>query len=449
MARSLHFLTTLPSGRDGGASGATAWRLPEAPRTLQERVAYNFETVRIAEAGKFDAVLYADVVFGSNPDFWRGIPSVALEAVTLLSAFASVTEKIGLVTTLSSTFDPPFQVARRILSLDHLSNGRAALNIVTNFNEDLAHVNGLGSFPLHNDRYRKADEFANIVKALWDGFEDDAAVLDIETATFNDPAKIHPMAFKGEFFNVSGLLGQPRSVQGQPVIVQAGSSPDGVEFATKHAEVIFTSQKDYDKSIAFRRNAIERARELGRPAPPVLPGLNFIIGLTEEEARRTERRYIDASITPDWLRNSLYVRTYFKPEDIEAIGDDLDAPLPPFLDHVEGYQTAFNTAKEQVGDRQITVREFFELQMRGEQFAYWVGTPEQIADEIERWFVGEAADGFILIGIHDLNAQLKLFTENVVPILQKRGLFRTDYEGTTLREHLGLPFVPNQFVQGS
>lgn len=444
MTRQLHFMTTLPSGREGGS---TSWRLPEAPRTLQERIAYNFETVRIAEAGKFDAVLYADVVFGSDPEFWRRIPSTVLESLTLISAFASITEKIGLITTLSSTFDAPFQAARRVLSLDHLSNGRAALNIVTNFNEDLAAVNGLSAFPSHSDRYRKADEFAQIVKALWDGFEGDAAVLDIDTATFNDPRKIHPMEFKGDFFDVSGLLGQPRSVQGRPVIVQAGSSPDGIEFATKHADVIFTAQLNFENAVAFRKDAIRRVRAMGRQAPPVLPGLNVIIGSTDEEAQRLERRYIDAVISPGWIQNHLIVKTYFNPADLAAIGDDLDAPLPPFLDHIEGYQTAFNNAKAQVGDRKISVREFFELQMKNDIFPFWVGTPEYIANEIERWFRQDAADGFILIGGHDLNAQLRLFTEQVVPILQKRGLFRTDYEGSTLRDHLRLPIPANQFVQ--
>lgn len=443
MTRSLHLVTTVSSGRD---KSANTWTLPEAPRTLAQRLAQNLETIRIAEAGKLDAVLYADIMFSADPQYWRPTPSVPFEALTLLSALAATSSKIGLVPSLSTTFDIPFQVARRVLSLDHLSGGRAGWNIVANFSEDLARAITPDGLPRHADRYRRAHEFTEVVKQLWDGFEDGASVLDVASQTFTDPEKIHPTEFKGEFFDVKGLLGSPRSEQGQPVIFQAGSSSDGIEFAAKHAEVVFTSQKGLDKSKLFRRQLADRARTHQRSAPIVLPGLTFVIGSTEEEARRTERRYLDAVIADAWLKNGSYLKTYFKPEDAAKLGADLDAPLPPFLDETEGYQTAFRVARQQVGERQITVRDFLDLTVRGEQFAYWVGAPEQIADQIEHWFQAEAADGFIFVEFHDINGQLKLFTEQVVPILQKRGLFRTEYEGSTLRDHLGLARPRNRFV---
>lgn len=429
----LHFITILPAGRDYGAN---TWRLPDSPLARADRIAANFDTARISEAAKLDAVLYADIAFGVTPQFWEPRPPEDLEALTLLSAIAAVTDKIGLVPSLSTTFDIPWHVARRVLSLDHLSGGRAGWNIVATFSEPLARAISAAGLPPHFERYRRADEFTRIVTSLWDGFDGRAGEPDPTRRIFTPRDGIHPTTFQGEFFDVHGLLGATRSVQGRPVLFQAGSSPDGVDFAARHAEAVFTSQKDLDGAVEFATQLRSRAGVLGRRAPLTLPGLTFVIGSTEAEARRLEQQYIDAVVPSVWLDG--YAATYFRPEDAARLADDLDAPLPPFVESVEGYQTAFTVARNQVRDKTMTVRDFLTLTVRGDQFAYWVGTPEQIAEKIIAWHGAGAADGFILVLFHQLNHQLQTFADEVLPILRRRGLFRQDYEGSTLREHLGL-----------
>lgn len=443
MSKSLHFVPILTAGRDYVGN---TWKLPGSPIELKDRLEANFETAKIAEEGKLDAILYADIVFGTNGEFWKHLPPGDFEALTLLTAIAERTNQLGVIPSLSTTYDIPFQVARRVLSLDHISDGRAGWNVVATFSEQLARAVAGDSLPKHLARYQRADEFTSIVTSLWDGFEEDSTVADASTGIFTDPEKVHTTEFHGEHFNVSGLLGQTRSTQGRPVLFQAGSSEHGVEFAAKHAEVVFTSQKTLESSLEFTNTLRDKAFALGREtAPLTLPGLTFVLGSTEEEANRIEREYLDAVIPEVWL-GSHYATTFFAPEHSATLLDDLDAPLPPFLDSVEGYQTAFNIAKQQASEKNFTVRDFLHLTLRGDQFAYWVGTPEKIAAEIERWFTAGAADGFIFVLFHNVNAELKKFTDHVVPILQRKGIFREDYEGDTLRSHLGLEIPANSFT---
>jgi len=412
----------------------SAWRLDDAdPRAFID-VAHYVKVAKIAEAGKFDAVFLADnAAIVEQIDFR---PITALEPTVLLACIAAATTHIGVIGTASTSYNEPYNIARRFATLDHVSHGRAGWNVVTTADLASARNFGLDATPDHGGRYARAGEFTEVVKALWDSWEDDAIIGDKQAGRFIDTAKVQPIAHRGIHFSVQGPLNLPRSVQGHPVLVQAGASGDGRELAARHAEAVFSASQSLEESQAYRRDLHTRAAAYGRgpQAVKVLAGLATVVGATEAEARQRRNQLIDLipwrysltrlagtlGVTPDRLKLD------------ERLPDNLSLPA-----NGNGNHTFFNATLALAQRHGHTVRELIYALTGGGGHRVIVGTPEQIADDIESWFRAGAADGFNLMP-DALPSGLQDFVDGVVPILQRRGIFRHDYQGTTLREHLGL-----------
>ncbi|MFL1432566.1 MULTISPECIES: LLM class flavin-dependent oxidoreductase [unclassified Nocardiopsis] len=418
-----------------------AWRHPrtEAHRVLD--VAHFQELGRIAERGRLDSVFFADgLAAGARVE--RNILGV-FEPITLLSAIAAVTERVGLIATASTGYYPPYILARAFASLDHISGGRAGWNIVTSGRDDEAHNFGLDGVPDHAGRYERAAEFTEVAAKLWDSWEDGAIRLDAESGVFADPDKVHVIDHEGERFKVRGPLNSPRPPQGHPVLVQAGSSEDGKAFAARYAEAVFTAQQTLDEGVAFYRDLKGRLAAHGRPpgALKVLPGIVPFIAPTETEAKELEAEFT-ALISPDYALRQLSGML-----GVELTEEDLDGPLPPLPDEsaIEGNKSRFTLVSELAEREALTVRELIGRLGGGRGHYTFAGTPEQVADEIQRWFEAGAADGFNVMPPY-LPGGLEEFVDQVVPILQERGLFRTEYAGRTLREHYGLPRPESRYA---
>ncbi|MBB5510220.1 LLM class flavin-dependent oxidoreductase [Paraburkholderia atlantica] len=415
----------------------SAWRLDEAePRAFVD-VDHYVRVARIAEAGKLDAVFLADNAAIVDQIDFR--PITALEPTVLLASIAAATTHIGVIGTASTSYNEPYNIARRFATLDHVSNGRAGWNVVTTADLPSARNFGREAVPNHAQRYERAAEFTEVVKALWDSWEDDAFVGDKAGGRFVDVAKVHAIAHRGRYFDVQGPLNLPRSPQGHPVVVQAGASADGRELAARHAEAVFSASQSFEESAAYRRDLNERAAAYGRPPVKVLAGLTTIIGATHSEALRRRDELVEQI---PW-RYSLNRLAGTLGIDVERL--TLDAPLPDDLalpGGGNGNHTFFHATLAEARRHGHTVRELIRALAGGTGHRVIVGTPEQIADDIERWFDGGAADGFNLMP-DALPGGLRDFVDGVVPILQQRGIFRSEYEGTTLREHLGLDRPPN------
>ncbi|KGS08053.1 MULTISPECIES: LLM class flavin-dependent oxidoreductase [Burkholderia] len=411
----------------------SAWRVDDAdPRAFVD-VAHYVRVARIAEAAKFDAVFLADNASIVDQIDFR--PITALEPTILLATIAGATTRIGLIGTASTSYNEPFNLARRFASLDHASAGRAGWNIVTTADPGSARNFGLDAVPDHAQRYARAAEFVEIVKALWDSWDDDALVADKASGVFVDTAKVRPIAHRGAHFRVRGPLNLPRPPQGHPVLVQAGGSADGRAFAARHAEAVFCASQSFDEALGYARELKAAAAGLGRGDVKVLPGLTTIIGATEADALRRRDALVD--LIP--LRYGLNRLAGTLGVPVERLAPD--APLPDDLalpDGGNGNHTFFHATLASARRHRYTVRELLREMAGGGGHRVIVGTPEQIADDIAHWFEAGAADGFNLMP-DVLPGGLQDFVDGVVPILQRRGLFRTEYEGTTLRDHLGLP----------
>ncbi|WP_067845100.1 LLM class flavin-dependent oxidoreductase [Nocardia lijiangensis] len=421
-----------------------AWRHPrtEARRVLD--VAHFQELGRIAERGKLDSVFFADGL-AVGPQIKRNTLAV-FEPVTLLSAIATATERIGLIATASTTYNEPFNLARVFASLDHLSGGRAGWNIVTSGNEQEAFNFGYDAIPEHARRYERATEFVDVAVQLWDSWESEAIVLDEESGVFADPDRVHTIDHAGERFRVRGPLNAPRSPQGRPLLVQAGSSESGKEFAAQYAEAVFTAQRTLEEGQRFYRDLKSRLPKYGRSAGElkVLPGLVPFIADTPEQARALEQEFTDL-ISPDYALRQLSGLL-----GVDLTAHALDAPLPPLPaeSEIEGGKSRFTLVKELAEQEQLTVRQLIGKLGGGRGHRTFAGTPEQIADELQTWFENDAADGFNIMPPY-LPGGLTDFVDRVVPILQDRGLFRTEYTATTLRGHYGLDPVDNQFAHSA
>lgn len=412
----------------------SAWRLPEADPYAFADVRHYVRVARIAEAAKLDAVFLADNASIADQIDFR--PITALEPTVLLASIAAATTHIGVIGTASTSYNEPYNIARRFATLDHVSAGRAGWNIVTTADAGSAQNFGLDAVPDHGRRYARASEFADVVKALWDSWADDAFVGDKASGVFADVSRIQPIAHRGEFFQVQGPLNLPRTPQGRPVLIQAGASADGRELAARHAEAVFSASQSFEESLAYGRELKSRAAALGRgpDAVKVLAGLTTVIAGTEAEALR--RRDELVALIP-W-RYSL--KRLAGTLGISADRLQLDRQLPddlPLPAQGQGNHTFFLATLAHARRHGSTVRQLIHELAGGGGHRVIVGTPEQVADDIERWFRGGAADGFNLMP-DALPDGLEAFTEGVVPILQRRGLFRTEYQGTTLRDHLGL-----------
>ncbi|WP_181696230.1 LLM class flavin-dependent oxidoreductase [Nocardia sp. GTS18] len=418
-----------------------AWRHPrtDAHRVLD--VGHFQNLARIAERGKLDSVFFADTL-AVGPSIERNTLAV-FEPVTLLSAIATATERIGLIATASTSYNEPFDLARKFASLDHISGGRAGWNIVTSGTADEAHNFGLDAIPEHARRYERAEEFVEVALALWDSWESEAIVLDTENGVFADPTRVHTLDYVGERFRVRGPLNSPRGPQGRPLLVQAGSSESGQEFAARHAEAVFTAQRTLADGVRFYRELKGRLAKYGRAEHElkVLPGLVPFIADTVEEAKALEQEFTDL-ISPDYALRQLSTML-----GVDLTTHALDAPLPPLPAErdIEGGKSRFTLVKELAEAEDLTVRQLIGKLGGGRGHRTFAGTPEQVADELQSWFDAGAADGFNIMPPY-LPGGLADFVDRVVPILQERGLFRTDYESTTLRGHYGLAPVESRFT---
>jgi FMN-dependent oxidoreductase (nitrilotriacetate monooxygenase family) len=419
-----------------------SWRLPGAYPLANVDTEYFERLARLAEAVKFDSVFLADSPVLQGEPGRR--PVGRIEPLTLLTAVARATRLIGLVATASTSYNDPYNLARRFASLDLISGGRAGWNIVTTAGDDAARNFGLDGQPSHAERYERAGEFVEVARKLWDSWEDDAVVADPGRGVWACDAKVHAIDHRGRFFSVRGPLNLPRSPQGHPLLVQAGSSQDGREFAARHAEAVFTAQQTLADGQAFYADLKRRAARAGRDpgGVKILPGLVPVIGSTETEARILDAE-LDRLILAEHARDRLARQFGLSPAELP-----LDKPLPddlPAEDEIEGAKSRYTLIVELARRERLTVRQLIGRLGGGRGHRTFAGTPEQVADTIERWGAQGAADGFNIMPAV-LPSGFELFAEHVVPLLRQRGLIRSEYEGSTLREHYGLPRPASQYA---
>jgi FMN-dependent oxidoreductase (nitrilotriacetate monooxygenase family) len=418
-----------------------AWRYPGAFPDANFNFGHLKRFAQTLERGRFDAFFMADHLAVLNMPveaLKRSHTVTSFEPFTLLSALAGATEHIGLVATASTTFDEPFHIARRFASLDHLSGGRAGWNIVTTSNPDAALNFGLDDHVEHDERYRRAREFFDVVTGLWDSFADDAFIRDVESGIYFDPDKMHVLDHKGEHLSVRGPLNIARPIQGWPVIVQAGASDAGRQLAAETAEVIFGAQATLAGGQRFYADVKGRMKKLGRNPDhlKILPGAFVVVGDTLEEARQKRAR-LDSLVHYDSGLASLSIALGH-----DASTFDPDAPLPA-IPQTNASQTGRERVVELAKRENLTVRQLAQ-RLGGFSGLAFVGTPASIAGEMEEWLSSDASDGFNVMFPY-LPGGLDDFVDRVVPELQRRGIFRREYQGKTLRENLGLPRPANRF----
>jgi FMN-dependent oxidoreductase (nitrilotriacetate monooxygenase family) len=415
------------------------WRHPAVDARSIAGMDYYRQAAQTAERGKFDLFFVGDMLAARERD-GRVIREGGLnniDSISITSALSAVTECLGFVATLSTTYNEPYYIAERFASLDHISNGRAGWNIITTANDDAAYNFGQKSHMEKTLRYERAKEFIDICTALWDSWDDDALVADAARGMFADQGRIHPVDHHGRFFSMRGASELPRPPQGWPVLVQAGGSPAGIDFAAMVGETIFAAQSKLDEARAYRTAVKDRMPKYGRSPETlkVLPGLSPILGSTELEAKRKEAE-LDELILPAvgvWM---LSEQMRFRLYDY-----DLDARLP--CGDIRASDQAFTPRVVSLLDRAenegLTVRACANLVAKSRSHGTFVGTPEHLADHMQLWFDTGGCDGFNVMPAY-FPDELNVFVDQAVPILQRRGLFRTDYEGTMLRDHLGLAY---------
>jgi alkanesulfonate monooxygenase len=418
-----------------------AWRYPGAWRDANFNFAHLKRMIQTLERGRFDAFFMADHLAVLNMPIealQRSHTVTSFEPLTLLSALAQHTERIGLIATASTTFDEPFHIARRFASLDHLSGGRAGWNVVTTSNPDAALNFGRDEHMEHDERYARAREFHDVVTGLWDSWADDAFVRDADSGLFFDPARLHVLGHRGKYLSVRGPLHIARPVQGWPVIVQAGASEAGRQLAAATAEVVFAAPGTLADGRRFYADVKGRMDTLGRERDhlKILPAAFVVVGHTLEEARAIRAR-LDSLVHYDSAIASLSI----------ALGHDASAFDPDGLLPEVPETNASRSSRERVVElarrERLTVRQLAQ-RLGGYAGLAFVGTARSIADEMQEWLEAVASDGFNVL-FPWLPGGLDAFVDQVVPELQRRGIFRREYEGRTLREHLGLPRPGNRF----
>ncbi|MCL1950144.1 MAG: LLM class flavin-dependent oxidoreductase [Turicibacter sp.] len=432
----IHF-GALIHGVGGNISG---WRHPKIASNQSVSLQFYKSQAQKAEEGKFDVAFIADGVFineKSLPHFLN-----RFEPITILSALALATENIGLVGTISTSYSEPFTVARQLASLDHISGGRAGWNVVTTPLESTAlnYSKSIDQHPSHGERYQIAEEYLEVVKGLWDSWDDDAFVADVEEDKFFHPEKLRTLNHKGKYFSVQGPLNIARSQQGHPVIFQAGSSEAGIKLAAKEADAIFTHGVSIEKSQAFYQKVKAQAALSGRNPEElkIFPEISPIIGATLEEAEKKYEEMAQLVSVPKALD---YLGRYFDHHDFSQY--DVDAPFPELgevgansfkstTDHIKRYAKEEGLTLRQVALREATPKTKF------------IGTPERIADLVQEWFEAKACDGFMVAV--SVPGALEDFVDQVVPILQARGVYRTEYPADTFRGNLGLPYKESRYT---
>ncbi len=423
----------------GTGSNMASWRHPNAVPDGPINLEYYINLTKKAEEAKLDFVFFGDGLYiseKSHPIFLN-----RFEPLTLLAVLAAHTSHIGLAATLSTTYSDPFTVARQFASIDHISGGRAGWNIVTSPLEGSALNYSKPEHPEHDLRYRMAHEFVEVTKGLWDSWEDDAFVFDKEIGVFFDPTKMHRLDYKGEFLSVQGPLNIARSKQGRPILIQAGASEAGKEFASRHADAIFATNRSLEDGKDFYKEIKERAAKHGRNPDEVLilPGCGPIVGGTPQEANDKYNQIANLVSMTDALN---YLGRYFN--DIDFTRFEIDSPFPELGDFARnGWESATDRIKEAAREQNLTLRQVA-LQETTPKPAY-IGTPANVADTMQLWFEERAADGF-MVSNSVLPDGFTEFVDGVVPILKERGLFRTAYEDDTFHGNLGLPVPPNRYA---
>jgi FMN-dependent oxidoreductase (nitrilotriacetate monooxygenase family) len=443
MKRQLHLNLFIHSRGHHEAS----WRHPAASPLALTDIRYYQDVAQRAEAALFDSIFLADqLALGEDV---AQAARTWLEPITVLAALAMATKRIGMIATASTTYTEPFNLARQFASLDHISNGRVGWNIVTSWLAAAARNFGDSDQVSHADRYARGEEFMAVVKSLWDSWAADAVIDDRSGGSYARPDRIRPINHKGEYYQVAGPLNVPRCPQGQPVLVQAGSSDTGRHFAARHAEAVFTAHMEKATAQAFYANLKALVAGQGRAPDEVLilPGLSPMIAPTEAEAQRLAREVNELS-DPEVGRKRLSGR--FGGHDFSHL--PLDRPLAPedFPDpgSVEAARSRAEVILSLVRREKPTLRQLLASLAGARGHFTFAGTPEQVADLIEDWFSDGAADGFNIMPPL-LPAMLDVFNANVIPLLQRRGLFRTAYEGETLREHYGLARPKSVFEEAA
>ncbi|GGG77326.1 LLM class flavin-dependent oxidoreductase [Paenibacillus radicis (ex Gao et al. 2016)] len=421
----------------GGHIGA--WRHPEALTDASVNIEFYKQQAQKAEEGKFDLIFIADGLYITE----QSIPHFLnrFEPITILSALGAVTKNIGLVGTLSTSYSEPFTVARQFASLDKISGGRAGWNVVTSPLEGSAKNFSKKEHPTHPERYKIAEEYLEVARGLWDSWEDDAFVRDKESGVFFDPSKLHRLNHEGEYFSIQGPLNIARSKQGHPVVFQAGSSEAGKNLAAKSADAVFTGHETIEEAKQFYADVKSRAAAYGRSGDDIaiLPGFGPIVGRTQEEA---EAKYEELTKLVTIDKALAYLGRFFEHHDFSQY--PLDEPFPE-LGELGGnsFKSGTDKIKRVAKEQNLTLRQVA-LRSATPRTPF-IGTPEKVADLIQQWHEEEAADGFIF---HAATPKgLDEFVELVVPILQERGIYRTEYESDTLRGNLELPVPDNRYTK--
>jgi FMN-dependent oxidoreductase (nitrilotriacetate monooxygenase family) len=415
----------------------SAWRVVDDDVHDVLGLRYYTDIARTAERGLMDSIFLADNIAIAE---YRAtyLPQTQFDPISVLSALAAVTDHIGLIGTGSTTYGKPWELARRFATLDHLSGGRAGWNIVTTVTPLAAANFGEPAHPEHADRYARAREFVEVVTRVWDSWGDDAVVGDREHGVWADRSKLHAPAFHGEYYDVAGVQPFPRSPQGHPVLVLAGQSGAGVDLAARYAEMAFTGPPSLESAVAFRTDLRAKAGDIGRDPERllVLPALMVTLGSTEAEARARARRLEELASPEFRWQNALYTA------GLDPDAFDPDVPLPARLWTEPSPSTRADQLYAAARARpQASLREVAQQVEGGAGGRHFVGTPEQLADYVIAWQDAGAVDGFTFMG-STLPYELTAFVDHVVPILQRRGRYRTEYTGTTLRDHLGLRRPP-------
>lgn len=432
MARQLHLNLFIHSRGHHEAS----WRHPDASPLSVFDIRYYQDLAAKAEAGLFDSIFLADQL-ALGDDIVNG-PRTGLEPVTMLAALATSTKRIGLIATASTTYTEPYNLARQFASIDHISGGRVGWNIVTSWLATAAGNYG-GDKPVsHAERYARGEEFMTVVKALWDSWAEDAIVDDRQAGIFTRQGAINRIDHQGKYYQVAGPLNVPRGPQGRPVLVQAGSSETGRDFAARHAEAIFTAQMEKATAQSFYRDLKARVSAAGRPVDQalILPGLSPLIAGTEAEAARLADE-LGALTDPEVGRRRMSAR--FGGHDFSHLPLDKPLSVEDFPDP-ETIQAARSRTEVIVGlvrRERPTLRQLLAMLAGARGHHVFAGTPEQVADLMIDWFEDGAADGFNIMP-PILPSMLEVFIAEVAPILRARGLFRSEYAGETLRDHYGL-----------
>lgn len=423
---------------NGPGGHMNAWRSEDVPEDASINFDFLKSVSKKAEDAAFSFLFVADGLYIND----KSIPHFLsrFEPLTLLAALAPITSKIGLVGTVSTSYSEPYTIARQLMSIDHVSGGRAGWNVVTSPLEGSAKNFSKDKHPEHSLRYDIADEHLQVVQGLWDSYEDDAFTRDKESGQYFDKEKMHELNFQGDFFNIAGPLNIERSPQGQPIIFQAGASPKGSRFAARHADAVFTNASTLEHAKETYRDLKQKAIDSGRKPEDikVFPTLQPIVGKDQEEVR-SRYEYLKNLVTID--EALAYLGRYFDHHDFSQY--DVDATFPELGDvGKNSFRSTTDEIKKRAKENNLTLRQVAMEETTRE--SAFMGTYEEIAVQIIEWIDNDAADGFVLIP-HVFGQIFEDFIDKVIPILVERGYYETDYSGQTLRDELGLKFKENRY----